>query len=321
MINIVYLALLAVALILPGQPQAQQPYPSKPVRIITGLPGQPHELMSRLIQPKLAEYLGQAIVIESKAGGPSGVIIAGEVARAAPDGHTLLSASDTLSVAHHLLKQVPYDGLKAFAPVKMLVLTPMVLAVHPGFTPKNLSEFITYAKTNPGKITFGTPGLGSKAHIAMAMLASEAGLEFTHVPYKGGSAASLALVSGDINALIVAPSPVIQHVRSGKARLLALTSKTRFSQFPDVPPVADLIPGFDIIAWFGIVAPAKTPKDIVARLHREITRVLALPDIREKIVAMGFEVDTTTSEEFGAFLQAESDKVGKVIRQYNITAD
>ncbi len=319
MINIVRLALLGIMLVLPLESQAQQPYPSKPVRIVTGLPGLPHEVMARMIQPRLAEYLGQPIIVESKAAGPSGVIIASEVAKAAPDGHTLLSAADTLSVAHHLLKQVPYDGLKAFAPVKMLVTTPMVLAVHPSIAVKNLSEFLAYAKSNPGKIRLGTIVLGSKPHIVSAMLAGEAGVEFTHVPFKSG--APLALVAGDIDAVISTPTTVIQLARAGKIRLLAVTSKTRFRQLPDVPTVSELIPGFEGIGWFGIVAPAQTPKDIVARLHREITRALAPADVREKIAAMGFDVDATTSDEFGAFMQAESDKIAKVIRQYNITAD
>lgn len=314
--------LLAAAIsALIGVAQAQG-YPGKPIRIVTTGPGSPIDLIPRLIQPRLAEYLGQPIVIETKAGGAALVIITDEVARAAPDGYTLLSTADVLSVAHHLLKQIPYDGLKAFAPVTRLVSAPPVLAANPAFPPKNLSEFIAYARANPGKVTLGSPPIGSRGHIAAAVLASEAGLVLTQVSYKGPGPLVLALVSGDINAAFLQPAVVQQYVRAEKIKLLAVAGKTRLSQLPDVRPVAELIPGFDVISWFGILAPAKTPKDIVARLHQEFTRVLALPDVREKIAGMGLEVDPSSSpEEFGAFIQAESAKFGKIIRQYNIRAD
>jgi tripartite-type tricarboxylate transporter receptor subunit TctC len=311
---------IAMIVGLAGFAQAQI-FPSKPLRVITGPPGAPMDLVPRLIQARLAEYLGQAIVIENKPGSAAGIISASEVARATPDGYTLLSVPDSLSVTHHLLKQIPYDGLKAFAPVTRMVSAPPVLAVSAGFAPRNLGEFIAYARANPAKVSLGSSGSGSRAHFAGVVLASEAGLNFTHVPFKGSGASALALVSGDLNAAFGQPVSLLSYARTGKIRMLAIASKSRFSQVPDIPPIADQIPGFDVFAWFGIVAPAMTPKDIIGRLHREITRALALPDIREKIVAMGLEVDTTTPEEFGAFMQAESEKFGKVIRQYNIRID
>ena len=269
-----------------------------------------------MIQPRLSEYLGQAIVIENKAGAVANL----EAARAAPDGHTLLLTADVLSVLHHLRRELPYDGYRAFAPVKMMISAATVLAVNAAFPAKSLREYVAYAKGNPGKLNQGNAANGSRGHIAAAVLASESGLELTHVPFRG-SGLGLALISGDIHAAFLQYGAIADHLRSGKVRALAVTGKTRLDQLPTVPAVAELVPGFEVIAWFGIFAPARTPNEVVARLHREFTRALALPDIREKVAAIGFDIDTRTPEEFAAFIEAESDKFGKVIRQYNIRAE
>ena len=297
-----------------------QAYPVKPIRIVPSNIGSPQDLVPRILQPRLTEFLGQPILIEGRTGA-GGVIAAGEVAKAAPDGYTILSAADNLPVAHHLLKQVPYDGLNAFAPITRLVSAPPVLTASAAFAPRNLAEFIAFAKANPGKVSMGNSGTGTRGHIAAMVLASEAGLDLNQVPFKAAAAASLALVAGEINTAFVQPAAVVPNVRAGKLRALAVAGKKRIAQLPDVPTVAETIAGFEAISWFGVLAPAKTPRDIVARLNREFIRALAQPEVREKIAGMGLDPDTTSPEEFAAFLEGESEKFGRVIRQYKITAD
>jgi len=297
-----------------------QSYPAKPIRIVASNIGSPQDVVPRILQARLAEYLGQSILIEGRTGA-GGVIAAGEVAKSAPDGYTILSAADNLPTAHHLIRQIPYDGLKAFAPITRLVSAPPVLAANAAFAPRNLSEFIAFAKANPGQVTLANSGSGTRGHIASVMLANEAGIELNLVPFKGAAPVGVALLGGEVNSAFVQPIALVQHVRSGKMKALAVAGKARVAQFPDTPTVAELIPGFEAVSWFGVLAPANTPRDIVLRLNREFVRAAAQPEVREKIAGIGLNVDTTTPGEFAAFLEMESEKFGRLIRQYKITAD
>ena len=311
--------LFALAAALSGTAAAQS-YPVKAVRIIASNIGSPQDIVPRILQAHLAEYLGQAVLIEGRTGA-GGVIAAAEVAKSPADGYTILSAADNLPTAHHLIRSIPYDGLKAFAPITRLVSAPPVLAASAAFAPKTLAEFIAYAKANPGKVTLANSGSGTRGHIASAMLAGEAGIELNLVPFKGAAPVGVALLSVEVNTAFVQPIGIVQNVRTGKVKALAVAGKSRVAQFPDTPTVSELIPGFEAVSWFGVLAPAGTLRDVVARLNREFSRAAAQPDSREKIAGIGLNVDTTTPEEFAAFLDMESEKFGRVIRQYKITAD
>ena len=297
-----------------------QSYPAKPVRVVVPFPaGGTTDLVARMVQTKFAEFLGQPVIIENK-GGAGGSIGATEVARAAPDGYTLLMVFDTHGVNHHLYKQAP-DPFKTLEHISLMVTSPSTLVAGTAFAPSNLREVMARAKADPGKVTYGTVGAGSSNHLGALLLEQAGGVKMTHVPYKGGGPLVQAMLGNQVDIAFVSTPLILPHIRSGKVKPIAVGGAKRMAQLPDVPTVSETFPGLELVSWFGILAPAGTPKEVTARVHREITRALAVPEVNQRLVDAGFEVVGSSPEAFLAFVRGESDKLGKVIRDNNVAVD
>ena len=297
-----------------------QSYPAKPVRVVVPFPaGGTTDLVARMVQAKFAEFLGQPVIIENK-GGAGGSIGATEVARAAPDGYTLLMVFDTHGVNHHLYKQAP-DPFKTLDHISLMVTSPSTLVAGTAFAPSNLREVMARAKADPGKVTYGSVGAGSSNHLGALLLEQAGGVKMTHVPYKGGGPLVQAMLGNQVDIAFVSTPLILPHIRSGKVKPIAVGGAKRMAQLPDVPTVSETFPGLELVSWFGILAPAGTPKEVTARVHREITRALAVPEVNQRLVDAGFEVVGSSPEAFLAFVRGESDKLGKVIRDNNVAVD
>jgi tripartite-type tricarboxylate transporter receptor subunit TctC len=298
-----------------------QSYPAKPVRLIVPWPaGGTVDGVARVMSPKVAESLGQPVIIENRPGA-GGSVGAAAVAKSPPDGLTVLLVFDTHAVNHHLYRNAGYDGFKAFEHVSRLVTSPQILVAALNFPPSTLNALIAYAKASPGKVTYGSVGTGSSNHLNALFLSSRTGVEMVHVPYKGGAPMMQDLVGGQLNCMFVSAPQAIPQVKAGRIKALASGSAKRMSQLPDTPTVGETLPGFEAASWVGLVAPGGTPRDIVARLHRDFTGALEDADVRGKLVAQGFEIVASTPEEFQRFVAAESDKWAKVIREYDIKVE
>ena len=297
-----------------------QSYPAKPVRVVVPFPaGGTTDLVARMVQAKFAEFLGQPVIIENK-GGAGGSIGATEVARAAPDGYTLLMVFDTHGVNHHLYKQAP-DPFKTLEHISLMVTSPSTLVAGTAFAPSNLREVMARAKADPGKVTYGSVGAGSSNHLGALLLEQAGGVKMTHVPYKGGGPLVQAMLGNQVDIAFISTPLILPHIRSGKVKPIAVGGAKRMAQLPDVPTVSETFPGLELVSWFGILAPAGTPKEVTARVHREITRALAVPEVNQRLVDAGFEVVGSSPEAFLAFVRGESDKLGKVIRDNNVAVD
>jgi tripartite-type tricarboxylate transporter receptor subunit TctC len=310
--------LLFLALCLATGFAAAQGYPSKPVRLIIPFPpGGSTDLVARSIMPKLGELLGQQVVYEYK-GGAGGSIGTAEAARAAPDGYTLLIVWDTHAINHHLYK-VQYDFLKSFEPISLLLEAPGMLVAHPGFAPSSIRELIDYAKANPGKVSVGMVGAGSSGHLAAVQFSQLTGTKLTTVNYKGGGPLTNDILGGHVNLVFGSLPLWEQHVRSGRLKALAILAKARVPQFPDLPPASETVPGFELKTWFGLLAPAGVPADIVARVNRDVARALADSEVKERLVGRGFQISAGTPEAFAEFLARESQAAGRLVKAANIT--
>lgn len=310
--------LLAIALFAPCLALAQA-YPSKTVRIIVPFPpGGTTDLIARIIQPKFQENLGQQILIENRSGA-GGAIGAAEAAKAAPDGYTLLMVFDTHATSHHLFKAAP-DPFKSFEHISLMVTSPSALVAVTSFAPNNLREIVAHAKANPERVTYATPGSGSSNHLAALILERHGGVKMTQVAYSGGGPMIQALLGQQINISFFSMPPMLPHIKSGKVKAIAVGSRQRVPQLPDVPTLSETYPGFEQISWFGILAPAGTPRDVIARVHRDTVRTLQAPEVNGKLTEQGFVVVASTPEEFLRHVQTESDKLGKVIRDSNLVA-
>lgn len=297
---------------------AAQGYPSKPVRLIVPFPpGGSTDLVARSIMPRLGELLGQQIVFEYK-GGAGGSIGTAEAARAAPDGYTLLIVWDTHAINHHLYK-VQYDFSRSFDPISLLLEAPGMLVAHPGFAPSSIRELIDLAKANPGKVSVGIVGVGSSGHLAAVQFGQMTGTQLTTVNYKGGGPLTTDLLGGHVNLVFGSLPLWEQHVRSGKLKALAILAGTRVPQFPDLPPAAETVPGFELKTWFGLLAPAGVPGEVVARLNREVARALADREVKERLESRGFRISAGTPEAFAEFLRRESESAGRLVKAANIT--
>jgi len=311
--------LLAVLLLAPCLALAQA-YPSKPVRLIVPFPaGGTTDLVARMVQAKFQENLGQPLVIENR-GGAGGSIGAAEVAKASPDGYTLLMVFDTHAVNHHLYKVAP-DPFKTLEHISLMVTSPSSLVVVPSLAPNNLRELVAYAKANPEAVTYATTGPASSNHLAALLFERYAGVRMTHVPYRGGGPMIQALLGQQVNIAFMSTPLILPHIKSGKVKAIAVGGKNRIAQLPDVPSLSETYPGFEQISWFGILAPAGAPRDVIARVHRDTIRTLQAPDVRAKLTEQGFDVVGSTPEEFQKYVQAESDKLGKLIQENKIVAD
>lgn len=292
-------------------------YPSKPVRLIVPFPpGGSTDLVARTFSSRLGEILGQQIVIEYR-GGAGGSIGAAEAARAAPDGYTFLIVWDTHAVNHHVYK-VQYDFVKSFEPITLLVQSPGILVAHPSVGPSSIKELIAYAKANPGKVTYGSGGVGSSNHLSGILFSEMAGVQITHVPYKGGGPLIADLLGGHLDMVFGTLPLLEQYVRSGKMKAIATLSKTRIRQFPNLPTASETLPGFEAKTWFGLLAPAATPREIIARLQQAMVTALADEKVREQLVNRGFDIVGSTPEAFAAFLREQSEAAGKLVRAAGI---
>jgi len=307
-------SLLFLVLLCAGLAHAQ-PYPSKPIRLIVPFPpGNTMDIMSRLIGPKLAERLGQQIVVENRPGA-SGMLGLDLVAKAAPDGYTIgAGQGGNLTVLPHTSKNIPYDPLKDFAPIAVSTTNYLGLFANPGAPFKSVGEMVAYAKANPGRLTVATNGEGGFPHLAFEHFRALAGITYTHVPYKGSAAISSDLIGGQVHAAIDGITGLTPLVRAGKVRLLAVTNKTRVDLWPETPAAAEDVPGYESGGWFGYVAPAATPREIVMKLNDEINRAMKQPDVAEKLHAAGLIVVTETPEHFAGVIRADYAKYGKLVR-------
>jgi len=311
----------ALAVLAPLAP-AQEAYPSKPVRIIVPFAaGGVADLLPRIVGEKLTQKWGQPVVVENKVGAAGNIGMA-EGARAAPDGYTLLLApAGNLTVNPKLFPNLPFDTYRDLTPVTLLAQSPNVLVVHPSVPAKSLQELIAYAKANPGKLNFASPGEGSGAHLAGELLKIEAGIDATHVPYKGIAPAVNDLLGGQVQMMFAGISTVLQHVKAGKLVALAIASPKRNPQLPDVPTVSESgLPGFDVTSWYGIVVRAGTPPAIVQKVQRDMTETLQSADVQSRLAALGLEPVGDTPSEFDALIKAETKKWGAIVEKAGIKA-
>ena len=295
---------------------AAESYPSKPIRLVHGYPGSSTEANARYIGSKLTELTGQQVLVDARAGA-TGTIAAEHVAKSAPDGYTLLiTPSSALGSTPHLRK-VPFNTLRDFAPIAPVATFGYLLAAHPNVPARNAKELIALAKSRRVVFTYGTTAVGSAYHLAGVLFSSMAGIEMLHVPYpQSGSAALVDLISGRIDLGLNSPVFLLPHVRDGKLRAIGVTSPRRMQAAPDVPTIAESgIPGFQMVGWQGIVAPGKTPPEIIAQLHAALQKILAMPDTRKRWDDLGLELVSATPEQFAAMLAADYERYGKLIQK------
>ena len=306
---------LAIALSCAAAGAVAQSYPSKPVRVVIPWPaGGSNDVVGRLVMQKLAQTMGQQFVVDNRAGA-AGSIGAEVVAKAPPDGYTLMVHSTTHLGNGTLYKNLPYDVIKDFAAVALLSAQPGVLTVHPSLPVKTVREFIALAKSRPGQILYSSSGNGSAPHLSMALFVSMSGINIVHVPYKGGVPQVTALVSGETQSSLATISTVITHIQSGRLRPLGVSSAKPTKVLPGIPTIADSgVPGYEMAPWIGVFAPAGTPKNIVDRLNGEVNKALAQADIIQKLEAQALDPWPSTPEEFTAKLKVDFDKYAKLIK-------
>ena len=313
-------ALAAVPFLAIAQPAFAQTYPAKPVRLIVPFPpGGTTDLIARIVQPKWQELVGQPVLIENK-GGAGGSIGAAEAAKAAPDGYTLLMVFDTHAVNHHLYKQAP-DPFKTLEHLMLMVTSPSTLVAVQNFAPTNLREVVERAKAEAGRVTYATAGAGSSNHLGALLLEQHAGIRMTHVPYKGGGPMIQALLGNQVDICLMSTPLILPQIQAGKVKAIAVGGRQRLAQLPNVPTLAETYPGFEQISWFGLLAPAGLPREVAARVHRDMARTLETPEVRQRLTERGFDVVVSSPVEFLRFVQAESDKLGKLIRDNKIVVE
>ncbi len=305
-----------------GSLQAQS-YPVKPIRVVVPFaPGGPSDIFVRAIGPKLTEVWGQPVVVDNR-GGAGGVIGIEVVTHAAPDGYTLLlGASGALVINPALNPRLTYDTFRDLAPITRVVINPQLLALHPSLAANNLQELIQIAKAKPGQINYASVGIGSSPHLGMEMLKAMAGINLTHVPYKGTAPALTDLLGGQVSLMFTSMATVLPHVRAGRVKGIAVGSAKRSPAVPEIPTVAESgITGFDYVTWFAFFAPARTPRAIVDKLNGEIVRILAEPKLAQYFSGQGAEPAATTPEGLTQYMRDEHDRWKRVIKSANIQAE
>ena len=307
--------LTAIALIAPVAALGQG-YPDKPIRVIVPVPaGGTPDVVARMVAPGLSNLLGQQLVMDNR-GGAGGLIGAELAAKAIPDGYTLFfSSPGSLTILPHLKKHVAYDTLRDFLPISLVSIGPFLLITHPSVPAKTVKELVTLAKSEPGKLNYASAGNGAANHLAMELFKSMADINLTHVPYKGAPQAVTDLIGGNVNLMFNSIPPVMQHIKSGRLRLLGVSSAKRSPQLPDVPTISEAgVPGYESITWFGLLAPAKTPSPIVTRLHEALVKVVRTPEMKAQLELQGYDPVGSTPAEFATFIRAESAKYAKVVK-------
>jgi tripartite-type tricarboxylate transporter receptor subunit TctC len=310
------------ALLAAGAAQAQT-FPAKPIRLVVPFgAGSNTDVLARTVAVRMAEHWGQQVVVDNRpgAGGNIGTDL---VAKAPPDGYTIvLGAASVLAINQSLYSQMPYDSNTAFAPITNMVKTTNVLIVTPALPVKSVADLIAYGKANPGKLTYASAGAGGTIHLSGELFKAMTGITMEHIAYKSSPLAHIDMIGGQVHAMFDAMPTALPQVKAGRLRALAVTTAKRSPQLPDLPTVAEAgVRGFEAAGWFGFAAPARTPKEVVATLNQEIVRILALPEVRERLVAQGAEPVGDTPEEFARFIKAEAAKWGKVIKTLNLKID
>jgi len=294
-------------------------YPSKPISLfVPWSAGGSTDILARIVGQQLHQSMGQPVLIENRTGA-SGNIGTAAVARAAPDGYTLLFNTMSVHTMNHaLFAAMPFDGIKDFSPITLLAYVTNTMVVHPSIPANNVAEFIAYAKANPGKVAYASAGAGSTNHLCAALFEKLAGVEMLHVPYRGGAPAVADTVAGQTQLFFTAGTQSLPHVQAGKLKLLAITEEKRSELLPGVPTVGETVPGYEMTVWYGSFGPAHMPADIVTKLNHEITRALFLPEVKQKMADIAVEVKSSTPDELAARMRSDAQKWGPIIKSLNI---
>jgi tripartite-type tricarboxylate transporter receptor subunit TctC len=313
---------VALATIIAASPALAQSWPERPIKFIMAAPaGSSLDVLGRTIAEKLTVRLGQPVVVEDKPAA-GGTVATAEVAKAAPDGYTMMIGFNGPLSFSPLLQKLPYDVAKDLAPVITTTSQPNVLAVNASLPIKSVAELVAYAKANPGKLNYASVGNGSSSHLNMELFKQMAGIDAVHVPFNGSPPAVTATIQGETQMIFAVMQPLQAQIQAGKLRALAVTTAKRFPLLPDYPTIAESgYPGFEALAWNGVLVPAGTPKAVIARLNAEINAVLKEPDVVQKLHALGFDLIGGTPDEFGALIKGESDKWAPVIRKLGLKVD
>jgi tripartite-type tricarboxylate transporter receptor subunit TctC len=320
MMSLRHAALVAVALAFAPTAQAQT-YPDRPIRLIAPFPaGGLADVLARAVGDEMSKTLGQPVIVENRAGA-GGNTGADAVAKSTPDGYTLLMSSAGILTANPFLyAKMPFDAETAFIPVSNVAEMSMLVVVNPKVSAQTLKEFVALAKAQPGKINFGSPGIGTTGHLGLAMLMHAAGIQITHVPYRGAAPAVQDLIAGQIDGVVDNPPIVLPHINAGKLRPLAVAAKQRMPLLPDVPTAAEEgVVGYEASSWFGIAAPAGTPPAVIARLHKEIAAAIRTPAMQERFAKSGARLVGNNPEQFAAQIKSERVRWGEIIKAANIT--
>lgn len=310
-------------ILLPAASVAQSDYPNKPIRLIVGFPpGGSTDIVGRIVAQKLAERLGQQVIVDNR-GGAGGTIGADVAAKSAPDGYTLtVGTTSTHAVAAGAYSKLSYDPVRHFAPISLVAVTPYLLVVNPQVPANTLAELVALARSQPGKLNYASAGNGSTTHLAMEMLKDAAKINLVHIPYKGNAPADIAILANEVQAVFGSMPALLQNVKGNRLRALAVGTARRSPALPDVATVAELgYPGFEAALWLGILAPAGTPLPIVERLHRELAAIVATPDFRAQMDRNGAEPISNTPQQFAAMIRAEVERYGKVVKTVGIKLD
>jgi tripartite-type tricarboxylate transporter receptor subunit TctC len=315
------LVLCAVAVlgVLMSAPLFAQTYPVRPVRFILPFPaGGPTDILGRIIGQKLSAELGQSVVPENRPG--AGGNVGTEYAAKQPgDGYTIVLASPSLSISPVLYKKLAYDPVRDFAPISLVAEIPNILLVHPSVPAKTLKEFVQLAKANPGKLNFGSGGLGTSNHLGSEMLKGLTGINIVHVPYKGSNEAMVAMMGGHVDMVVIGVPPTLPHIKAGRVRPLAVLASRRLSYLPSVPTAAEAgVPNYEVGTTYGLLVPAGTPRDIINRLNADWIKIEAMADTKEKMRTAGYEPMTSTPEQYGEFIKTEMVRWAKVIKDANV---
>jgi len=306
----------------PAPAQTANGWPNKPLRFILPFPpGGGTDILGRLIADRMTAGLGQPVVTENR-GGAGGNVGAEAAARSAPDGYTIVLVAPSLAISPSLYSKLNYDPVKDFAPVSLVATVPNVMVTHPSVPADTLAEFIRFAKTKPGGMNFGSGGSGTSNHLAGELFNIVAGVKLVHVPYKGVNLAMNDVLSGQIHLVVIGVPAAAPHIKAGKLRALALVAPQRASALPEVPTVAEAgLPNFEVTTWYGILAPAGTPKPIVTRLNADLVKIMHAPELKDRLAALATDPVTSTPEEFADYIKREIVKWGEVVRQAGLKAD
>jgi tripartite-type tricarboxylate transporter receptor subunit TctC len=305
-----------------GFARAQEAWPARPIRFILPFPpGGGTDILGRIVSERLSASLGQPVVIENR-GGAGGNVGAEAAAKSAPDGYTIVLVAPSLAISPSLYSKLSYDPVKDFAPVSLVATVPNVMITHPSVPARTLAEFIALAKTKPGRMNFGSGGNGTSNHLAGELFNIVAGVKLVHVPYKGVNLAMNDVLSGEVQLVVIGVPAASPHIKAGKLRALALIAPRRSPAIPEVPTAAEAgLPDFEVTTWYGVLAPAGTPRPVVTRLNAELVRIMHAPELKERLAALATDPATSTPEEFADYIKREIEKWGKVVRQAGLKAD